>query len=160
MIEFNGNLSQKCKDFILRMDAKKDQRIVLPLLIIATPILVSGIFLWEFDVIISIGIWVGLFLFWLVAGIPRKKDNTGLLFPTAIRIKDGFIYAENDNKLQLAVGISSAYELVDRGDFYFIKVGNSLYTDPRFVCQKDLLVNGTIEQFENLFEGKITRLNK
>ena len=31
------------------------------------------------------------------------------------------------------------------------------YKSQRFVCQKDLLVQGTIEEFEAVFEGKIVR---
>ena len=27
-----------------------------------------------------------------------------------------------------------------------------------FICEKDLLTNGTIEQFEELFDGKIVRM--
>ena len=49
-------------------------------------------------------------------------------------------------------------EIHDYGDFYSFMFTNGQYT-PHFVCQKDLLAKGTIEDFETLFEGKIIKVN-
>ena len=46
--------------------------------------------------------------------------------------------------------------IIDYGEWYYVKF-NLGDRDPYFVCQKDLLKNGTIEEFEALFEGKIER---
>ena len=46
----------------------------------------------------------------------------------------------------------------DFGEYYvliFRVSGNFL----QIICQKDLLTNGTIEQFEELFDGKIVRMS-
>ena len=40
--------------------------------------------------------------------------------------------------------------------FYFIKFPFGKYSD-KFICQKSLLTQGTLEEFEALFEGKIER---
>ena len=52
--------------------------------------------------------------------------------------------------------IADAAKVIDYGDFYYIsfpfgKISNN------FVCQKDLLTQGTLEEFEALFEGKIVK---
>ncbi len=43
--------------------------------------------------------------------------------------------------------------VLDFGEWYHI-VFRSKFDQGRFVCQKDLLVKGTIEEFESLFEEK------
>ena len=52
--------------------------------------------------------------------------------------------------------VSRVKRVIDCGEWYYIifkfgDIGNS------WVCQKDLLIQGTIEDFEKLFEGKIIR---
>ena len=52
--------------------------------------------------------------------------------------------------------IDDVKKIIDYGEFYdfvFTFSARDIY----FVCQKDLLVCGTIEEFESLFEGKIER---
>ena len=50
--------------------------------------------------------------------------------------------------------ISSICQIVDYGEWYYL-VFDYGDKDLYFVCQKDLLTGGTIEEFENIFEGKI-----
>ena len=53
--------------------------------------------------------------------------------------------------------IQDIKKVLDFGDFYaIIFYGRNI--DRRFICQKDFIVQGTIEEFEQLFEGKIVRL--
>ena len=47
-------------------------------------------------------------------------------------------------------------QVLDYGAWYEIKFVPS-EKNFRFVCQKDLLVKGTIEDFEKMFEGKLIR---
>ena len=41
--------------------------------------------------------------------------------------------------------------------WYYLEID---FGDPYFICQKDLLTEGTLEEFEALFEGKIVRMNE
>lgn len=49
----------------------------------------------------------------------------------------------------------SCRKVIDYGDCYYLVF--SLVGDPSgsWVCEKDLLVQGTIEEFERIFAGKI-----
>ena len=69
-------------------------------------------------------------------------------------IDDNLICISDKQSESRSIGlVKTAY---DYGEFYFLsfpmgkKSGN-------FVCQKDLLTQGTLEEFEKLFDGKIVR---
>lgn len=56
-------------------------------------------------------------------------------------------------------GIEEVEMILDHGSFFDIKI----YSPTRIfncICQKDLIVEGTIEEFEKLFEDKIVRKYK
>ena len=55
--------------------------------------------------------------------------------------------------------ISAATKVFDYGSFYYISFPMGQKSD-KFVCQKNLLTQGTLEEFEVLFEGKITIKHK
>ena len=52
--------------------------------------------------------------------------------------------------------ISDADKLIDYGDFYYISFPFGKKSN-NFVCQKNLLVKGTPEEFEELFADKVER---
>lgn|GEM_PF-2504130 len=63
--------------------------------------------------------------------------------------------------------ISDVRKVIDYGEWYeivFYGRKNGYYADEKnllyCICQKDLIVTGTIEDFEKLFEGKIIRKHK
>ena len=53
--------------------------------------------------------------------------------------------------------INEVEEVIEYEEYYHILFNNF---NKNYVCQKDLLTKGTIEEFEALFEGKITRVNE
>ena len=55
--------------------------------------------------------------------------------------------------------LNSVKEILDYGEWYYF-IFNYEDRDPYFVCQKDLLTQGTLEEFEALFEGKIVDMSK
>lgn len=63
--------------------------------------------------------------------------------------KDGLIDGEKNN----TVGrVSKVAKVIDMGGWYHIIFH---YGQSYFICQKNLIVKGTIKEFEKLFEGKI-----
>ena len=52
--------------------------------------------------------------------------------------------------------IHQVRKVIDYGDFYSIRINQQFEHGP-FLCQKDLLTKGSIEEFEKTFEGKIIR---
>ena len=75
--------------------------------------------------------------------------------PRRVEIGEDYISIECDLYSQIE-DLSSIKEVVDWGEWYHIR----FYFPgvcPYFVCQKDLITQGTIEEFEKLFEDKLVR---
>ena len=81
-------------------------------------------------------------------------------YPTRITIdiKENEIFGEY-RKGAGSRSIDEVKKVIDMGEFYHI-----LFYFPNqwanCICQKDLIVEGTIEEFEKLFEDKIVRKYK
>ena len=52
--------------------------------------------------------------------------------------------------------LDTVLKVLDYGEWYYL-IFNYPDRDPYFVCQKNLLAQGTLTEFEALFEGKIER---
>lgn len=86
------------------------------------------------------------------------NKNFELYLPKRMVIEDGMINLENEYRSEFRF-IEDVDRIVDMGDWYHILFcfpKKSLY----YVCQKNLLVEGTLEEFEKLFEGEIQRQTK
>ena len=79
----------------------------------------------------------------------------GLLTPKKIQITDETIICTAD-KFTDSRFISAVNKVYDYGDFYFISFvfGN---ISEKYVCQKNLLSKGTLDQFEKIFEPKLVK---
>ena len=56
--------------------------------------------------------------------------------------------------------ICAIKKVKDFGDYYAMTLpGICVIISGYFICEKDLLTNGTIERFEELFDGKIVRMS-
>lgn len=161
MVEFSGKIENAIQTKVI---SKRDQ--------------VAGIF----GIIIAIVGFIIALIIWLVEKYLDAETKKILIFssisiflgviiciPTSIkRLKfewDYYIKFENEvvtvvfnhqNGVIQSYKMSKIKKVIDYGEFYYLY----LYRiDPSkgIVCQKNLLTNGTIEEFEKLFEGKIKR---
>ena len=75
--------------------------------------------------------------------------------PREVTIKDGMMYVVG-KKCEAIRLVKNVKKVIDFGEWYhiFFLFG---FKSPYFVCQKDLLVQGTIEEFERLFDDIIER---
>ena len=152
MIEYNGQVSDNCKNYM-----KKKEQI--------NNIIMGAFVAIMFSVIILfIGIYIELlallflvipFVFFLMCCIPQKGINRRV--PYNILIDEGELLLSTETFSQ-SKSVFSVKKIVDMGEWYQIYFYFP-YRAPYFACQKDLLVEGTIEEFEILFEGKIVRKN-
>ena len=152
MIQFSGNISEKCKKYI----CKKAMMLwlyfaMVTAIIIGIPSILVLLF-WDiafFVVFTALVIACGIVLIFLT-----KNDQ----LPRIIEIEDGEIYAEMSNGAATR-NYDDIKKIVDYGEFYDIifyfpnKVLNC-------ICQKDLIQEGTIEDFEELFKDYIVRKYK
>lgn len=102
-------------------------------------------------------IWV--FIFLPIVGTPIMIIGSALsvnsYLPKKVTIDEKEIYAEYQKGAGVR-SINDVKEVLDMGAFYHI-----IFYFPNHwsncVCQKNLIVEGTIEEFEKLFEDKIVR---
>lgn len=84
-----------------------------------------------------------------------KFDKTHI--PKQITINDDIILCITDEIGADSRKFEQIKDIKDYGEYYVI-IYKSLNIPPHFICQKDLLAQGSIEEFEALFDGKIKRM--
>ena len=86
---------------------------------------------------------------------PPGKQSQSTFMPQKVYVdlKDKMLVCKCEQKEQIH-SIDSVYQVIDYGEWYYFKF-NFGERDRFFVCQKSLLTEGTIEEFEKLFEDKI-----
>lgn len=158
MIKFQGELSKECKKYMRTRDslvgviaaAIGGAVIAVPIILFACQFFppVAGVIVYVLCWLVAVG---GAFL------APSLKDMDKIA-PHELRIdtEDDLvvIFAEQytDDR-----SLSKVEYIYDCGDWYVFKFSEGPNFPPRFVCQKNLIVEGTIEEFEKMFEGKIVR---
>ena len=150
MIEFKGNVSKKCRRFIKwKMSRVGVYGIVAAMVIVAGPIVVSLAMWRPWTLLMTLP---PLTIFPVLCFAMEKIDN---FTPLRITIsKDGSMKSEC-KETTVMEQISNVKKVKDLGDFYYVYFG-TYDTLTRFVCQKDLLTKGTLEEFEEMFAEKMT----
>ena len=153
MIKFQGEISGACLNYILRRNAKQDLTVMLiglPLFGIPITIALCAIH-WKL-------IFLCLPFFALTIALcflRSPKKDLGLYAPTTVIIdpQTQDLICESD-KFHEESAFSLVDEVWDWGEWYEIRANGSF---GHFFCQKDLLVQGTLEEFEALFADKIIK---
>lgn len=157
MIEFCGVLSEEIKShFEKKLIRFSYHAALLITVILSTPIIIVAV-LWSS--------WIYIFLFPIVMfgvfiALPKTNPQTKTLeinIPTKITISNDSIEREGDGGRNYASRpISSIKKVIDEGEWFHI-IFYFGYKDSFFICQKNLIKTGTIEEFEKLFEVEIIR---
>lgn len=152
MIVFEGQISGKCKKDVLRRSAK----------ISFIGGLITSIIFAIPTVVLALKIDLIFFLFFLVlipfpflAAIPPKEKYYPVTFPSKITIdtRTGEMIAQS-SQFYAESSIAEVVKVLDKGEWYLIYVESK---DGRFICQKNLLTNGTLDEFEKIFRDKIIK---
>ena len=155
MIEFCGVISKECQK---RYEIREFLAFLIGLFICSSPLLVPflvfAIVKSNYFLIILIAcIYCAILLISVAEALSVKKK-----LPVKILIADERI--EIENKVESKNNPLSEVNYVnDYGKWYqvFFKIG---FGYRYIICQKDLITQGTIEDFEKIFEGKIVRKYK
>lgn len=154
MIEFNGCISGKAKKHFI----KKCRRFVQILLFIGMLFFCPTICYFaiknksNFLIELFVYCFIGMFG---MTYIPKSKKEEKSLTPRKIFVSDETIVCIAD-KYTESQSIHDVKKIKDYGDFYDLIFPIGRYSE-KFICQKELLSKGTLEEFEALFEGKIER---
>ena len=151
MIVFQGKMTNENVKFIIKQ-SRKITTIITGILsiILLIPIVILSI-LWNWIVLIAILPLVYLVAF---AGIPPK--NLDIITPTYISITENDMLSENDDNIHAAQSVENVKVVIDHGECYQILFKKAPFS-PYFVCQKDLIKQGTIEEFEKIFKNVLVR---
>lgn len=160
MIEFYGEPSDDCKRFIL----KKLYRInllaaILCFLCLATPLIVATI-VWNYLAIYFLP-FVGLIvLVCILVALPKTNPQEKVLKSNiSIRIT---IQGETIERFGVGSGsysiknINDVKNVIDMGGWYVI---NFYFPEKNlfFLCEKDLILEGSLKEFEDLFSDKLVK---
>ncbi len=155
MIKFYGKLNEKTLAFGWNNSRKIVTKFLFAAFLILSPFpMILAFNIDDWGVIIGFAaIPIVSALVFLI--IPREKRHPSRVLPTIIFTDEEYIVYQC-GKYEEFREISKAEKVTDYGEFYYISFtfGNK---SENFICQKDLLVEGTLEEFEALFEGKIER---
>jgi len=160
MIMFRFELQGEVKEYLLREELKAGRiAAIITALIFIIPALIIGIVWYDnwIALIISIGtiFWACIFGVILMR-FGNPKNYIDKVIPTTITIEKDKIERVGLENYRI-FDLTDIKEVWDMGSFYAVIFYFPNNKDRRFVCQKDLIVEGTIEEFEKLFEDKIVR---
>lgn len=157
MIEFSGQLSQEGIDYIKQQTKQGWVRKrllkgdLICLLLFTLPVVILGIWISPWIFLIELGVAP------LCIALCRNVNSCIYEPPVKIAVDDLYVevfLAKSD----FAVKTQDVEQVIDMGNFYYIEVGETVL-NRQFVCEKQLLSKGTLEEFEKLFEGKLVRQN-
>lgn len=155
MIEFKGEISGKSKEFLLKRQVFMQFSVFLIIAIVfMIPVLLATFLLDGIAIICSIPLLTAV----LLSLLPPTQKQQKLFVPQRIflDLEEGTVVHQCE-KMERFHMLDTVAKVLHYGEWYYL-VFNYSDRDQYFVCQKDLLVRGTIEEFEALFEGKIERL--
>lgn len=153
MIEFKGYLTGDAKKYFFKRGIKYLQNIFLGSACLFLPAIVMfaiKIKMWS----ILIGCLVMILIIIALPYLQVKTDKDKYV-PKLIRIQDNILLSVSDGATESRY-IEEVKEVRDYGEYYAL-VFPFWKLSEKFVCQKDLLTQGSLEEFEALFEGKIVK---
>ena len=154
MIEFKGPLTGEAEKFLLKKQVQILSRaMIIVAILFGTPIIVSAIFI---DLAILLFL-TPIVLMLAFSFITPGKNNQKTFMPKRVFIDlEENMIVHQCEKMERFHNLDSVKRVFDYGDWYYFKFDYA-NRDMYFVCQKDLISQGTIDEFEELFKDKIER---
>ncbi len=93
--------------------------------------------------------------------IPTSRRRLKFVWDYYIKFENEIItvVSNHQNGVTQSYNISRVKKVVDYGRYYYLFL-HRLDSSNGITCQKNLLIDGTIEEFEELFKGKIIHMEK
>ena len=153
MIEFSGKITGECRKYRQKIESCVGFFVSLIISVcILIPIIFACIYIdWIFILVI-----IPLIIFVILATlVPLMKSGKDIL-PIRVSIGEDNVIESESAIFHDFVALKKVKKVIDMGQWYQIVL---IFPNKsaRFVCQKDLLVKGTLKDFENIFKNKIVR---
>jgi len=155
MIEFNGYITGKAQkqfarrtQYFTRVICVFTELVMLPTTLWIT-LGTNNYFFLKIYLTVAVVLTIAMFV------PPQSKKTMKQYTPRNICLREEYITCVTDKGVESKL-IEKAKRVYDYGEFYEIDfpIGNF---SPNFICQKNLLVVGTLEEFEKKFKDKIIR---
>lgn len=159
MIEFSGEISDKCKNYVLKQNAivafwgALIPIIFLNICLVIVYVLIDKFVLWMF-ILCEMFLLLVLILAFLSPYIYRKKTLANML-PQIIRVNEEGAIVSEFGTFHVYKTLDDIKRIIDFGDWYYV-----VFKFPKrvnLICQKSLIVEGTINDFERVFCKQIMR---
>lgn len=156
MIVFKGEMTKACKSFWLSQEMKSKMFSQLAFAVVAGAFAVFGTAFYGARIV---G-WVSYFILAIVLAFPVL-----FLIPKCIKhpigksdivIRDDGYMISQSTFMTVRIKMDDVIDVLDMGDWYHIRYKDFEHPGA-YICQKNLIVKGTLEEFENLFGDKISR---
>lgn len=152
MIKFQGKISQDCKKWFIKRE------FLCCLFIGLCTTLITGIGIVLFAVywnLVALYFFIIPVLLTFMLCFQCISKYILKRLPLIITIEDGYIEGKNENE-ETWRNLDLLKTITDFGEWYVFNF-HFPHKVRWFICQKNLIVDGTIEEFEELFEDKIVR---
>ena len=154
MIVFEGRIKDEAFDRFLEKTRTYEQNLLLFAFTLAFLLMLPVALSIQAPMIVFGGypIIVGVIL--IGVRVPKSEKEKNTITPKKIYIEDDVVVCVTNKQTERRL-VKDVKEVLDCKTYYELvfKVGK---LSANYICQKDLLVRGTIKEFETLFEGKIT----
>lgn len=162
MIRFEGTISKEGKKYVLKNYYATMALVGLVGIVLGTILLIVLLVLNASGKLLMFGI-IAVIVFYALAiffGVCWPLMTINQQLPIKVDIEDDYVNcffgsSELYGKSKYS-NVEHIKNIVDGGEFYYFY----FYYPHKIIgciCQKDLITKGTIEEFEELFEGKIVR---
>lgn len=153
MIKFEGEISGQTLKFIINQHRNKS----LIAASIVSVILAIGIIIFAilYDTVYFIGLAFPIIFVVLSVFAKPSKSIYNIILPQRVYIEGETIICENE-KGSISRTLDQVETVIDFGEGYYIRFYFG-YRSNTSICQKSLLIQGSIEEFEKKFDGKIVR---
>ena len=154
MIVFEGEVSEKERDLAVRITNRIMLwiGIIAPLPFVAVTIYV-GVCV-DYIYLLFLLTYVAFSIIWGFFVKPGEKDK-GDIAQIKVEIDDEHVIKETTKNYN-TYRVDEVKRVEDYGDFYRI-IFYFPHCDRFCICQKDLITQGTIEEFEEMFAGYIVK---
>ena len=161
MIQFKGTLSENSKLFLIRSSEKVSFVMAAVTGIILIGPAVTAWCIWPEIWFAVLPFVVAVFMFCVCLAIPKlnpQDRNVEAQLPIKVTIQGDRLERVGEGERSYSSRkLVDVKKVQDHGTFYYLTFYFP-YKDGYFICQKDLLTEGTLTDFEKLFEDKIERV--
>lgn len=157
MIEFKGVLSEKTSKFLSRKTIQTGVFVMSITFGIVLIFILYLCFLVDYWYIFLGYVFVYMVTTFAGCLIWKSSKTQKKCTPKKIIINEHEIicYTANNTIIQ---SFDDLKQVIDYGDWYFLDFVTGRKSI-EFICQKDLICNGTLEDFEEMFKNKMVRKN-